>query len=75
MSHEQIILKHLTKHRGITSVEAFDLYGITRLSATIHRLRHEHKVKIGTIMLQGVNRYGNTVNYARYYLIKTEDNK
>lgn len=35
------VLRYLKTHkRGITSKQAWEKFGITRLSAVIHRLRH-----------------------------------
>lgn len=71
MNHEEIILNHLRKHKTITTLEAFELYGITRLSARIFNLR-ESGYKIGLIWENGTNRYGNQVRWGKYFLIKTK---
>ena len=62
------ILSYLKRHKkGITSMEAFRLFNITRLSARISDLRNTgHSIK--TIMEISKNSDGNTVNYARYTL-------
>ena len=39
MNKTQAVLEHLKNHVGITSMEAIDLYGATRLSAIIFNLR------------------------------------
>lgn len=39
LSQNQQILRHLRKYRGITTLAAFRLYGITRLSSRISELR------------------------------------
>ena len=62
------VLKYMEKHkRGITSVQAFELFGVTRLSDIIFRLR-----KLGwDIITESItvkNRYGNVTTYARYKL-------
>lgn len=69
MNHEQVILDHLRKYKTITSMEAFEMYGFTRLSATIFTLR-KSGVKIGMTWEVGINRYGNPVKWGRYFLIK-----
>ena len=69
MNQEQVILNHLQKHKTITSMEAIELYGFTRLSAVIFNLR-ESGVKIGMTWEYGVNRYGNPIKWGRYFLIK-----
>jgi len=65
------IIKHLKKHRSITSKEAIKLYGATRLSSIIYALR-ARGYGISTEKLYGVNRYGNKVPYAKYWLDKEE---
>ncbi len=71
MNHEEIILNHLRKHKTITTLEAFELYGITRLSARIFNLR-ESGYKIGLVWETGTNRYGNQVRWGKYFLIKNK---
>lgn len=39
MSQNEKVLKHLQTHKSITSIEAINLYGITRLAARISDLR------------------------------------
>lgn len=39
-SQNDIVLEHLRKHGTITSLEAVNRYGITRLAARISDLRH-----------------------------------
>ena len=39
-----VILEHLKNYGTITSMEAFDLYGVTRLAAIIYRLRDRKSV-------------------------------
>lgn len=59
------ILDHLKKYGSITSMEAFQYYGITRLSARIKELR-DKGYNIVTMMLEGKNRYDETIRYAKY---------
>lgn len=40
-TQEDIILDHMKNYRCITSMQAFELYHITRLSGRIHDLRRE----------------------------------
>lgn len=61
------ILDHLKKYRTLTSMEAFELYGITRLSARIKELR-EMGYNIVTLMVDDTNRYGEIVRYGKYVL-------
>lgn len=60
---EQIRL-HLKHHHAITSWEAFEMYGITRLSAIIYTLRKTHNIR--SLPMTTTNRFGNTVNYVKY---------
>lgn len=65
LSQRTEVLGHLQKYGKITSKEAFELYGITRLSAIIYVLK-DWKYLIRTEMAQTVNRYGDNCNYAVY---------
>lgn len=68
------ILKHLKTGESITSLEAFNKFGATRLSAIIFRLR-KRGYKIKTDYIKEKNRYGSTVLIGKYYLPKEEDNE
>lgn len=61
------ILAHLQdeKRGSITSKEAIDLYGATRLSAIIFDLR-KRGYDIETHNMIGYTRYGDTCHYAKY---------
>lgn len=61
------VLKHLKVKGSITSMEAFKLYGATRLSAIIFTLR-KRGYDITTEDGSCVDRYGHTCNYAKYIL-------
>lgn len=69
MTQNQKILSHLKSHTGITSITAFEKYGITRLSGRIFDLR-EMGYKISTNMKTAKNRYGDTCHVAEYRLIR-----
>lgn len=66
-SHMDLIAQHLIDHGSITTWEAIELFGCTRLSARISDLRKNRWV-ISRSMETGRNRYGHTSNYARYTL-------
>lgn len=67
-TQKQTVLQHLRTHkRGLTSMYAFEHWGITRLSDIIFRLRGEGH-DITSIQETTKNRYGYVVNYARYVL-------
>ncbi len=65
-NQKQEVLRHIKRYGSITSMEAFEKYGITRLSAIIYILRREYEIV--TIMRTSINRYGNEVNFAEYRL-------
>lgn len=77
MNQMTAIKKHLKKYKKITSMQAFELYGCTRLSAKIFDLRKQGWV-IDSIPTQTENRYGETTIYSTYRYVsapKKEDNK
>jgi hypothetical protein len=67
MTQAEKILKHLQERGGITSMEAFQLYGITRLSARICDLRRQG-VQISNQRQKARNRDGEAVYFDRYVL-------
>lgn len=69
MTHEQLVLRHLIDFGNITTWEAFQKYGNTRLSAYILILRKKG-YDIQTEYVTTTNRYGNTSTYAKYILIE-----
>jgi hypothetical protein len=68
MSQNQKVLQHMQKWGSITALDAFNCYGILRLSARIDNLKHMGH-KITATREAGENRYGELVHYARYRLI------
>ena len=64
---------HLKEHGSITSNEAIQLYGATRLSAIIFILRHNEHLDIETVMLDGETRYGRHTKYGKYIYHKKEE--
>jgi hypothetical protein len=66
-SKTEEVLKHLKIHGSITSLEAIELYGATRLSSIIFTLR-KRGYAIDTERQGMVDRYGRAVNYGRYVL-------
>jgi len=65
MSQKDIILSHLLDGKTITNLEAIDLYGITRISDIISKLRKEG-YPISTIPEKTITRYGKEAEYGRY---------
>ena len=64
ISKTKLIQSHLLKKKSITSWEAIELYGATRLSAIIFGLRD--KYDIITKMVDGKDRFGNQIRFAKY---------
>lgn len=62
------IENHLIQTKSITSLEAIDLFGATRLAATIFNLRADGW-KIESQDKEALDRYGNKVVYAKYILL------
>jgi len=67
-TQKEIILNHLNK-KSLTSLEAFNHYGIMSLNVIIHRLRRSG-CDIETTKEEGENRFGMEVEFARYTLNK-----
>ena len=61
------VLKYMRENSGITSMEAFKLFGATRLSSLIFSLRKQG-YDIETIDMECTDRYGHLVRYAKYVL-------
>lgn len=61
------ILEYLQTHDYLTSMDAWNMWGVTRLASIIHYLRRAG-YDIDTVRVQTTTRFGETTNYARYYL-------
>ena len=59
------LLEHLKTKGSITSMEAIELYGATRLSARIYDFR-KLGYAIETHDITAKNRFGETYTYAKY---------
>lgn len=59
------VLRHLQKHKTITSRQAIELFTATRLSRIIFDLRKKG-YNIITRKEECIDRYGNTCQFARY---------
>ena len=62
------VLKHLQTYGTITSIEAINLFGATRLSAIIFNLRRKG-YNIVSIDKVTKDRYGHRVPYSEYTLV------
>lgn len=63
------VLKMLKKGKCVSSMQAFEDFGATRLSAIIFNLRAEG-LNVQDRWVNGVNRYGNPCRYKEYFLKK-----
>lgn len=61
------VLEHLKNFGSITSLEAIENYGATRLSSIIYNLR-KRNYNILSEKILFTDRYGNQAYYARYSL-------
>jgi len=67
MTQTQAVLDILKSGDSISSLEAFQEFGITRLSAIIFNLRKKGYV-ITSDNIKTTNRFGGTVTFSRYRL-------
>ena len=65
-TQKKLIEKHLLEKGKITSWEAFEIYGVTRLSHIIYILRR--KYDIISVSTTKKNRYGHYCTYSTYTL-------
>lgn len=68
MTQSERILRHLRDYGTITSLEAMEEYGIMRLSSRISDLK-KAGASIRREIISRKNRYGDTVSFARYYIV------
>lgn len=66
-THCSRILNYMRTHGSITTLEAFDELGVSRLSARIKDLRNSGHPIIGN-MVEVKNRYGEKCHVKRYTL-------
>lgn len=65
MTQNERVLKHMRKYGTITTKQAYDLYGITRLGARIYELRNMgFDIVADTVPVK--NRFGEKAYVARY---------
>ena len=63
----KLILDHLNQYGSITSMQAIELYGVTRLAAIIFKLR-KNGYKIITKDLATIDQFGDKCIFANYIL-------
>lgn len=68
-THTFRVAQWLESGKSITSWQAYDLFGCTRLADVIYRLKNIHGFSIKDEMLSVKNRNGRTVKIAKYQLI------
>jgi hypothetical protein len=61
---------HLERIGEITSMEAINLFGATRLSSIIYNLRHNYDMDIKNKTNVMKDRFGRLITYDTYYLEK-----
>lgn len=61
------LLKHLQTKGSITPIDSWHILGIYRLSGVINRLREQYEIK--TEVLKSSNRFGESVNFAKYIYV------
>ena len=69
MSQNKMILQYMQEYGGITTYEAFVMFGCTRLPARISELKKDGHV-ITKKIIRGLNRYGQHTKYCQYELEK-----
>ena len=70
MNKTNKIIEHLKTYKTITSLEAIELYGATRLSAIIFNLRHHYGMNIVSERIDFTDRFGSKSSYAKYVLVE-----
>ena len=69
-THSDRLIQYFEKYGKITSLQAIQDLGNTRLSATIHTLKNKHGYAIYTKMVEVPNRFGGTTQVAQYTIEK-----
>lgn len=64
------VIEHLKLHGSITSLQAIELYGATRLSAIIYNLRYKYGMNIINERIDFVDRFGSKSSYVKYVLVE-----
>ena len=68
-TQRELILKYIADFGYITSFQAYADLGITQLGARIKELKEQGYI-FRTEPQKAKNRYGKTIKFVRYYLIK-----
>ena len=68
MNKTEKIKLHLIEKGSITSWQAIQFYGATRLSAIIYNLRYKYGMNIRSERVDFTDRFGSKSSYANYIL-------
>jgi len=69
LPQKEKVLNHLIKKGSLTSIEAINRYGITRLASYICQLKKTYKIRAERVVRK---KQGKTVQFARYVWGKKE---
>lgn len=72
MTQKDRILDHLEKYGSITTWQSFELYGDTRLSDKIYRLKKDN-YEFDEEWITKINRFGEKVTFKKY-ILKSKEN-
>lgn len=72
MNQVKAVLAHLKSGQSITSMQAYELYRITRLSAKIFDIK-AMGYNVQFIRHKTINSFGNRSWYKEYYLVEEEE--
>lgn len=72
-TQKELIITYLAAGNPLTSMKAFELFGITRLSGRIFELRKDGYA-IDSETKSAKNRYGKIVSFTQYSLEESEAN-
>lgn len=67
-THVRRTLRFMREYGSITSIQAIEAFGCTRLAAVIHTIRHVWNIDVDMEMVTVKNRFGETCRVARYKL-------
>lgn len=74
MTQQERVIDYLKENGSITSMQAFNELGVTRISAVIFDLR-QSGYDIESEQTKGVNRYGEKTYFATYKLKMNDDTR
>ena len=65
MTQKEAVLEYFKTNKTLTQLQAIDLFGATRLSDIVYKLKKEgHRITTDT--KETINRYGHKVSYGVY---------